>query len=102
MAMPFRWQRSSAARRETNGGRQSGLKLALALVVARQLNRVLTNTGAPSWPIPTSWMSMSPVVYPMRGTKRRSKPSSCSPGGRAFSNRQRVYAVESHSVCGSA
>src|SRR5205823_2015161 len=40
---PFRWQRSSGASAEMNGGRQRGTKLWIGLRVHRQEKRVLTN-----------------------------------------------------------
>ena len=61
-AMPFMWQRSSAAIRSMKGGRQSVRKLPRSASVAMQLNRVATKTGRPSSPAWMSWMSMSPVV----------------------------------------
>ena len=49
IASPFRWQRSSAARREMKSGRQRHSKLNRGLTVARQLKSVFTKTGRP-WP----------------------------------------------------
>ena len=62
MATPFRWQRSSAASLLMKGGRQSGAKLWVSLTVARQLNRVLTNTGRPA---PPCAMSCPPLSHGM-------------------------------------
>src|SRR5262249_58960924 len=45
---PFRWQRSSGASAEMNGGRQRGTKLWVLLRVHRQENRVLTNQSSGS------------------------------------------------------
>src|SRR5262249_32660148 len=42
IARPLRWQRSSAARAEMNGGCQRGTKLYLGSSVERQEKRVLT------------------------------------------------------------
>src|SRR5262249_56918085 len=65
-ASPFRWQRSSAARAETNRGCQRGTKLYLGLRVARQENRVFTiQSSSPAHA--TSWMPICPVTMACRG-----------------------------------
>ena len=54
MASPFKWQRSSAACRLRNGGRQSGVKLERSEIVAMQPNPVARNNGRPVPSIATS------------------------------------------------
>lgn len=60
-ASPSRWHRSSARIRLIKGGCQSGRKLALALIVARQSKAVFTKIGPvparPNWPRSPTLMS---------------------------------------------
>src|SRR5262245_6627364 len=78
MHSPFRWQRSSGARAEMNGGRQRGTKLWVLLRVHRQENRVLTNhsSGSSPWQLAQaiSWIWTSPVQTDERGKKQASWP----------------------------
>ena len=71
MARPLRWQRSSAASWEMNGGRQRGTKLYAGSRPARHENSVFTthSSGRPSAPVPqaSSWPWMPPVTVELAG-----------------------------------
>jgi hypothetical protein len=83
IATPLRWQRSSGARRETNGGVQRGTKLTRGSRPARQENAVFTTqrSGSPASEVPhtTSWHWIAPVTTAERGSQQWSyRPAGAS------------------------